>query len=97
MHRLQPIGPDRLKLLKQPPCSLRRRSALSPNYQSLRAQTTEQLTTFHLEDMEVCSCRSARLLCERLAAGPLESSGNARLAFSSLPGGADSRGLANRR
>jgi hypothetical protein len=26
-----------------------------PNYQALRARTMEQLTAFHLEDMEVCA------------------------------------------
>ncbi len=52
-YRLQPIGPDRLKLLTT---TLLAPEALElPNFEQLRAQATEQLTAFHLEDMEVCT------------------------------------------
>jgi phenylpropionate dioxygenase-like ring-hydroxylating dioxygenase large terminal subunit len=52
-YRLQPIGPDRLKLLTT---TLLAPEALAlPNGQALRARAMEQLTAFHLEDMEVCA------------------------------------------
>ena len=52
-YRLQPIGPDRLKLLTT--VLLAPEALALPNYQVLRTQVAEQLTAFHLEDMEVCS------------------------------------------
>ncbi len=52
-YRLQPLGPDRLKLLTT---TLLAPEALNlPNYEQLHARTTDQLTAFHLEDMEVCT------------------------------------------
>ncbi|MDB6015934.1 MAG: Rieske (2Fe-2S) domain protein [Pedosphaera sp.] len=52
-YRLQPLGPDRLKLLTT---TLLAPEALElPNFEQLHALTTEQLTQFHLEDMEVCT------------------------------------------
>lgn len=52
-YRLQPIGPDRLKLLTT---TLVSPAALQlPNFEPLRSQAAEQLTAFHLEDMEVCT------------------------------------------
>jgi hypothetical protein len=52
-YRLQPLGPDRLKLLTT---TLFSPEALAlPNFEQLREQATGQLTKFHLEDMEVCT------------------------------------------
>ena len=52
-YRLQPLGPDRLKLLTT---TLVAPEAMSlPNFEHLREQTAKQLTDFHLEDMEVCT------------------------------------------
>jgi phenylpropionate dioxygenase-like ring-hydroxylating dioxygenase large terminal subunit len=52
-YRLQPIGPDRLKLLTT---TLVSADALElPNFEKLKARASEQLTAFHLEDMEVCT------------------------------------------
>jgi len=52
-YRLQPLGPDRLKLLTTTlvaPEVLRR-----DNFETLREHTAKQLVDFHLEDMEVCT------------------------------------------
>jgi len=52
-YRLQPLGPDRLKLLTT--------TLVSPevlqrdNFETLRQNTMKQLVDFHLEDMEVCT------------------------------------------
>ncbi|HEY1490718.1 MAG TPA: SRPBCC family protein, partial [Verrucomicrobiae bacterium] len=52
-YRLQPLGPDRLKLLTT---TLVAPEAMSlPNFAHLRELTAKQLTDFHLEDMEVCT------------------------------------------
>ena len=52
-YRLQPLGPDRLKLVTT---TLVAPEAMSlPNFEHLREQTAKQLTEFHLEDMEVCT------------------------------------------
>jgi phenylpropionate dioxygenase-like ring-hydroxylating dioxygenase large terminal subunit len=52
-YRLQPIGPDRLKLLTT---TLFAPEALTlPTFEKLREQAAEQLTKFHLEDLEVCT------------------------------------------
>jgi phenylpropionate dioxygenase-like ring-hydroxylating dioxygenase large terminal subunit len=52
-YRLQPLGPDRLKLLTT---ALVAPEAMTlPNFEQLHEQTAEQLITFHLEDMEVCT------------------------------------------
>jgi phenylpropionate dioxygenase-like ring-hydroxylating dioxygenase large terminal subunit len=52
-YRLQPLGPDRLKLLTT---TLLAPEALElPNFEQLRAHAAEQLTAFHLEDMQVCT------------------------------------------
>ena len=52
-YRLQPLGPDRLKLLTT---TLLAPEALElPNFEKLREQAAEQLTAFHLEDMQVCT------------------------------------------
>jgi len=52
-YRLQPLGPDRLKLTTT---TLIAPEVMGlPNYEQLHAKTTEQLTAFHLEDMEVCT------------------------------------------
>jgi phenylpropionate dioxygenase-like ring-hydroxylating dioxygenase large terminal subunit len=52
-YRLQPLGPDRLKLLTT---TLVAPEAMAlPNFDQLQKQTAEQLTAFHLEDMEVCT------------------------------------------
>jgi hypothetical protein len=52
-YRLQPLGPDRLKLLTTTlvPASV---TAL-PRFPELRKKAEEQLVQFHLEDMEVCT------------------------------------------
>lgn len=52
-YRLQPLGPDRLKLLTT--TLIAPEVMALPNYEQLHAKTAEQLTTFHLEDMEVCT------------------------------------------
>ncbi|MFZ0828422.1 MAG: SRPBCC family protein [Verrucomicrobiia bacterium] len=52
-YRLQPLGPDRLKLMTTTlvaPEVLRRE-----NFDALRQNTAKQLVDFHLEDMEVCT------------------------------------------
>ncbi len=52
-YRLQPLGPDRLKLTTT--------TLVAPgvvereNFQALRQNTAKQLVDFHLEDMEVCT------------------------------------------
>jgi phenylpropionate dioxygenase-like ring-hydroxylating dioxygenase large terminal subunit len=52
-YRLQPLGPDRLKLRTT---TLVAPEAMSlTNFALLREQTAKQLTDFHLEDMEVCT------------------------------------------
>ncbi len=52
-YRLQPLGPERLRLLTT---TLVAPNALaSSNFVQLRAQAAEQLTAFHLEDMQVCT------------------------------------------
>ncbi len=52
-YRLQPIGPDRLKLTTT---TLMSPAALAlPRFEALRDQAAEQMTAFHLEDMQVCS------------------------------------------
>jgi phenylpropionate dioxygenase-like ring-hydroxylating dioxygenase large terminal subunit len=52
-YRLQPLGPDRLKLLTT---TLVAPEALAlPNFEPLQAQIAGQLLAFHLEDMEVCT------------------------------------------
>jgi len=52
-YRLQPLGPDRLKLLTT---TLFAPEALAlHNFEQLREQAAAQLTKFHLEDMEVCT------------------------------------------
>lgn len=52
-YRLQPLGPDRLKLLTT--TLVAPEATLLPNFEHLAQQTAEQLTAFHLEDMEVCT------------------------------------------
>ena len=52
-YRLQPLGPDRLKLMTT--TLLAPEAMALPNYEQLHAQTLQQLTTFHLEDMQVCT------------------------------------------
>jgi phenylpropionate dioxygenase-like ring-hydroxylating dioxygenase large terminal subunit len=52
-YRLQPLGPDRLKLLTTTLVSPE--TAARPNFERLQALAAEQLTKFHLEDMEVCT------------------------------------------
>lgn len=52
-YRLQPLGPDRLKLLTT--TLVAPESAALPNFERLQSLATDQLTKFHLEDMEVCT------------------------------------------
>jgi phenylpropionate dioxygenase-like ring-hydroxylating dioxygenase large terminal subunit len=52
-YRLQPLGPDRLKLLTT--TLLDPDAMASPQADAWRARAAEQLTAFHLEDMEVCT------------------------------------------
>jgi phenylpropionate dioxygenase-like ring-hydroxylating dioxygenase large terminal subunit len=52
-YRIQPLGPDRLKLLTTvlvPATTMEH-----PDWPALCAAQTEQLRAFHLEDMEVCT------------------------------------------
>ena len=52
-YRLQPLGPDRLKLLTT---TLVAPEALGrENFETLRLGVEKQLVDFHLEDMEVCT------------------------------------------
>jgi phenylpropionate dioxygenase-like ring-hydroxylating dioxygenase large terminal subunit len=52
-YRLQPLGPDRLKLLTT--TLLAPEAMRLPDYPALRRQVQSQLIDFHLEDMEVCT------------------------------------------
>jgi phenylpropionate dioxygenase-like ring-hydroxylating dioxygenase large terminal subunit len=52
-YRLQPLGPDRLKLLTT--TLLPKRLAESPDFERQREHATKLLVEFHLEDMEVCT------------------------------------------
>jgi phenylpropionate dioxygenase-like ring-hydroxylating dioxygenase large terminal subunit len=52
-YRLQPLGPDRLKLLTT--TLIAPEATDLPQYEKLHARVAEQLTTFHLEDMQVCT------------------------------------------
>ncbi len=52
-YRLQPLGPDRLKLTTT---TLVAPEVLAcENFETLRQNTAKQLVEFHLEDMEVCT------------------------------------------
>jgi phenylpropionate dioxygenase-like ring-hydroxylating dioxygenase large terminal subunit len=52
-YRLQPLGPDRLKLLTTVlvPAAVTERA----NFSRLKQKVEEQMVEFHLEDMEVCT------------------------------------------
>jgi phenylpropionate dioxygenase-like ring-hydroxylating dioxygenase large terminal subunit len=52
-YRLQPLGPDRLKLMTTVlvPATVTKRA----NFSLLKQKVEEQLVQFHLEDMEVCT------------------------------------------
>lgn len=52
-YRLQPLGPDRLKLLTT--TLVPATTAARENFPQLRKKAEEQLVQFHLEDMEVCT------------------------------------------
>lgn len=52
-YRLQPLGPDRLKLFTT--TLVPRAVAADPQFPHWREQAIQQLTDFHLEDMEVCT------------------------------------------
>lgn len=52
-YRLQPLGPDRLKLLTT--VLVPRAVAESPGFETQREKAAAQLNEFHLEDMEVCT------------------------------------------
>jgi phenylpropionate dioxygenase-like ring-hydroxylating dioxygenase large terminal subunit len=52
-YRLQPLGPDRLKLLTT--TLVAPEAAARDNFESLRRNAAKQLVDFHLEDMEVCT------------------------------------------
>ncbi len=52
-YRLQPLGPDRLKLLTT--TLVPRATAEAPDFPRQREHATKLLTDFHLEDMEVCT------------------------------------------
>jgi phenylpropionate dioxygenase-like ring-hydroxylating dioxygenase large terminal subunit len=52
-YRLQPLGPDRLRLTTT---TLVGSDVIdSPHFENLRTHATKLLTDFHLEDMEVCT------------------------------------------
>jgi phenylpropionate dioxygenase-like ring-hydroxylating dioxygenase large terminal subunit len=68
-YRLQPLGPDRLKLLTT---TLVAPEALAlTNFEVLRAQAAQQLTDFHLEDMQVCTAVQRGLYASGWQAGRL--------------------------
>jgi len=52
-YRLQPLGPDRLKLLTT--TLVAPATAARDNFELLRRNAAKQLVDFHLEDMEVCT------------------------------------------
>lgn len=52
-YRLQPLGPDRLKLVTT--TLVPAETAARENFPHLREKALKQLTEFHLEDMEVCT------------------------------------------
>jgi phenylpropionate dioxygenase-like ring-hydroxylating dioxygenase large terminal subunit len=52
-YRLQPLGPDRLKLITSTLMSPE--TVARENFPHLRDKATQLLTEFHLEDMEVCT------------------------------------------
>jgi len=52
-YRLQPLGPDRLKLLTT--TLVPKAIAAEPGFERRRDYATKLLTDFHLEDMEVCT------------------------------------------
>jgi phenylpropionate dioxygenase-like ring-hydroxylating dioxygenase large terminal subunit len=52
-YRLQPLGPNRLKL--QTTVLVAPGAAARPNFPALREKAEQQLVQFHLEDMEVCT------------------------------------------
>ena len=52
-YRLQPLGPDRLKLLTTTLVSPE--AAARDNFETLRRRAEKQMVDFHLEDMEVCT------------------------------------------
>lgn len=52
-YRLQPLAPGRSKLLTT--MLVRPETAARPDFERLREQAAEQLTAFHLEDMQVCT------------------------------------------
>ena len=52
-YRLQPLGPDRLRLLTT--ILVPRNVVAAPNFERQRAHAAKLLTDFHLEDMEVCT------------------------------------------
>ena len=51
-YRLQPLGPDRLKLITT--TLVAPEVVARENFETLRQNTARQLVDFHLEDMEVC-------------------------------------------
>lgn len=52
-YRLQPYGPNRLKLLTTALVSAE--AAARPDFAAMREKVAASLTQFHLEDMEVCT------------------------------------------
>lgn len=52
-YRLQPLGPDRLRLMTT--TLVAPEVVDSPHFENLHAHATKLLTDFHLEDMEVCT------------------------------------------
>jgi phenylpropionate dioxygenase-like ring-hydroxylating dioxygenase large terminal subunit len=52
-YRLQPLGPDRLKLLTT--TLVAPQAAARDNFELLCQNAAKQLVDFHLEDMEVCT------------------------------------------
>ena len=52
-YRLQPIGPDRLKLTTTTLVSAE--TTVMEHFETIRANAADLLTAFHLEDMEVCT------------------------------------------
>ena len=52
-YRLQPLGPDRLKLLTT--VLVPKATAAAPGFERQREKAAQQLVAFHLEDMQVCT------------------------------------------
>lgn len=68
-YRLQPVGPNRLKLLTT--ALLPAEAVARPDFEQQQQKVAEALTQFHLEDMEVCTAVQRGLYASGWQAGRL--------------------------